>query len=135
MLTYPSTYGVFEDTIRDICDRVHYYGGQVHKTTVHVQVHVHVPYTLHVRIVAITLCIPDCFARCMSMYSVAIHMYSLCYYRFSSILYMSSMKVWENILGKCIHLSTTTQILVHVFHLYMYMYLYVYSMMCVFNMA
>ena len=29
MLTYPSTFGVFEDSIREICDRVHHYGGQV----------------------------------------------------------------------------------------------------------
>ncbi len=30
MITYPSTHGVFEDAIRDICDTVHKYGGQVY---------------------------------------------------------------------------------------------------------
>ncbi len=30
MVTYPSTHGVFEDAIRDICDVVHRYGGQVY---------------------------------------------------------------------------------------------------------
>ncbi|MEO7157676.1 MAG: aminomethyl-transferring glycine dehydrogenase, partial [Vicinamibacterales bacterium] len=30
MITYPSTHGVFEDTIRDICDTIHQYGGQVY---------------------------------------------------------------------------------------------------------
>ncbi|MBD2178756.1 aminomethyl-transferring glycine dehydrogenase [Pseudanabaena sp. FACHB-1998] len=30
MVTYPSTHGVFEESIRDICDIVHYYGGQVY---------------------------------------------------------------------------------------------------------
>ncbi|MBF2099236.1 MAG: aminomethyl-transferring glycine dehydrogenase [Gloeomargaritaceae cyanobacterium C42_A2020_066] len=30
MITYPSTHGVFEEGIRDICDRVHHYGGQVY---------------------------------------------------------------------------------------------------------
>jgi glycine dehydrogenase len=30
MITYPSTHGVFEDGICDICDIVHYYGGQVY---------------------------------------------------------------------------------------------------------
>ncbi len=30
MVTYPSTHGVFEDTIRDICKTVHDYGGQVY---------------------------------------------------------------------------------------------------------
>jgi glycine dehydrogenase len=30
MVTYPSTHGVFETTIRDICDRVHAAGGQVY---------------------------------------------------------------------------------------------------------
>ncbi|MEM7181008.1 MAG: aminomethyl-transferring glycine dehydrogenase [Spirochaetota bacterium] len=30
MITYPSTHGVFEDTIRDICKLVHDYGGQVY---------------------------------------------------------------------------------------------------------
>ena len=29
MVTYPSTYGVFEETIVDLCDMVHHYGGQV----------------------------------------------------------------------------------------------------------
>ena len=29
MITYPSTSGVFEDSIRDVCDHVHHYGGQV----------------------------------------------------------------------------------------------------------
>ncbi|XP_019851639.1 PREDICTED: glycine dehydrogenase (decarboxylating), mitochondrial-like isoform X1 [Amphimedon queenslandica] len=28
MVTYPSTSGVFEDSIREVCDMVHYYGGQ-----------------------------------------------------------------------------------------------------------
>lgn len=31
MITYPSTSGVFEDTIREVCDHVHHYGGQVRK--------------------------------------------------------------------------------------------------------
>jgi glycine dehydrogenase len=30
MVTYPSTHGVFEAAIADICDIVHYYGGQVY---------------------------------------------------------------------------------------------------------
>ncbi|NJK36158.1 MAG: aminomethyl-transferring glycine dehydrogenase [Oscillatoriales cyanobacterium SM2_2_1] len=30
MVTYPSTHGVFEAGIREICDIVHYYGGQVY---------------------------------------------------------------------------------------------------------
>jgi glycine dehydrogenase len=30
MVTYPSTYGVFEDGIREICDIVHQHGGQVY---------------------------------------------------------------------------------------------------------
>ncbi len=30
MITYPSTHGVFEDAIRDICDTIHKYGGQVY---------------------------------------------------------------------------------------------------------
>src|SRR2546430_17439876 len=29
MVTYPSTHGVFEPTIREICDIVHAHGGQV----------------------------------------------------------------------------------------------------------
>ena len=30
MITYPSTHGVFEEHIRDICDIVHSHGGQVY---------------------------------------------------------------------------------------------------------
>lgn len=30
MVTYPSTNGIFEDTIRDVCDMVHKHGGQVY---------------------------------------------------------------------------------------------------------
>ncbi len=30
MITYPSTHGVFEESIKDICDTIHYYGGQVY---------------------------------------------------------------------------------------------------------
>jgi len=30
MITYPSTHGVFEDTVREVCDRVHAVGGQVY---------------------------------------------------------------------------------------------------------
>ncbi len=30
MITYPSTHGVFEATVRDICDRIHAAGGQVY---------------------------------------------------------------------------------------------------------
>ncbi|RKP15148.1 glycine cleavage system P-protein-domain-containing protein [Piptocephalis cylindrospora] len=30
MITYPSTFGVFEDSIREVCDRVHAAGGQVY---------------------------------------------------------------------------------------------------------
>jgi glycine dehydrogenase len=30
MVTYPSTHGVFEEEIRDVCDLVHAYGGQVY---------------------------------------------------------------------------------------------------------
>ena len=30
MITYPSTHGVFEEHIREICDIVHYHGGQVY---------------------------------------------------------------------------------------------------------
>jgi glycine dehydrogenase len=29
MITYPSTSGVFDDTVKEICDMVHHYGGQV----------------------------------------------------------------------------------------------------------
>ena len=30
MITYPSTHGVYEDSIKEICDTVHKYGGQVY---------------------------------------------------------------------------------------------------------
>ncbi|KAL8597834.1 hypothetical protein ACOMHN_061367 [Nucella lapillus] len=30
MITYPSTHGVFEEDIRELCDMVHHYGGQVY---------------------------------------------------------------------------------------------------------
>ena len=30
MVTYPSTHGVFEESIREICDVVHEHGGQVY---------------------------------------------------------------------------------------------------------
>ncbi|XP_003745096.1 glycine dehydrogenase (decarboxylating), mitochondrial [Galendromus occidentalis] len=30
MITYPSTYGIFEDTVREVCDVVHSVGGQVY---------------------------------------------------------------------------------------------------------
>jgi glycine dehydrogenase len=30
MITYPSTHGVFEEAIREICATVHQYGGQVY---------------------------------------------------------------------------------------------------------
>ena len=30
MITYPSTYGIFEESVRDICSIVHEYGGQVY---------------------------------------------------------------------------------------------------------
>jgi glycine dehydrogenase len=30
MITYPSTHGVFEETVRQVCDIVHRYGGQVY---------------------------------------------------------------------------------------------------------
>ena len=30
MITYPSTHGVFEETISDICDIIHEFGGQVY---------------------------------------------------------------------------------------------------------
>ena len=30
MVTYPSTHGVFETTIREICDMIHEHGGQVY---------------------------------------------------------------------------------------------------------
>jgi glycine dehydrogenase len=30
MITYPSTHGVFEESIREICDTIHEYGGQVY---------------------------------------------------------------------------------------------------------
>lgn len=30
MITYPSTYGVFEETVKEICDIVHQHGGQVY---------------------------------------------------------------------------------------------------------
>jgi len=30
MVTYPSTHGVFEESIREVCDIVHYHGGQVY---------------------------------------------------------------------------------------------------------
>ncbi|XP_052278275.1 glycine dehydrogenase (decarboxylating), mitochondrial-like isoform X2 [Dreissena polymorpha] len=30
MITYPSTYGVFDSTIREICDMIHHFGGQVY---------------------------------------------------------------------------------------------------------
>ncbi|HHU68218.1 aminomethyl-transferring glycine dehydrogenase [Corynebacterium sp.] len=30
MITYPSTHGVFEDTVREVCDKVHAVGGQVY---------------------------------------------------------------------------------------------------------
>jgi glycine dehydrogenase len=30
MITYPSTHGVFEASVRDICDTIHKHGGQVY---------------------------------------------------------------------------------------------------------
>jgi len=30
MITYPSTHGVFESSVKEICDIVHNYGGQVY---------------------------------------------------------------------------------------------------------
>lgn len=30
MITYPSTHGVFEESVKDICDTIHHYGGQVY---------------------------------------------------------------------------------------------------------
>ncbi|RMJ20463.1 glycine dehydrogenase, partial [Aspergillus sp. HF37] len=30
MITYPSTHGVFEDTVRQVCDITHDHGGQVY---------------------------------------------------------------------------------------------------------
>ncbi|MGO8658630.1 aminotransferase class V-fold PLP-dependent enzyme, partial [Rhizobium ruizarguesonis] len=30
MITYPSTHGVFEETVKEICDLVHEHGGQVY---------------------------------------------------------------------------------------------------------
>ena len=30
MITYPSTYGVFESGVREICDLIHEHGGQVY---------------------------------------------------------------------------------------------------------
>merc|ERR1711881_284078 len=30
MITYPSTYGVFDSNIREICDKIHEVGGQVY---------------------------------------------------------------------------------------------------------
>lgn len=30
MITYPSTYGVFEDNVRDVCKLIHHHGGQVY---------------------------------------------------------------------------------------------------------
>jgi glycine dehydrogenase len=30
MVTYPSTHGVFEETIKEICDLIHQHGGQVY---------------------------------------------------------------------------------------------------------
>lgn len=30
MITYPSTHGVFEEKIKEYCEVVHFYGGQVY---------------------------------------------------------------------------------------------------------
>lgn len=30
MITYPSTHGVFETSIRDVCNKIHEVGGQVY---------------------------------------------------------------------------------------------------------
>jgi glycine dehydrogenase len=30
MITYPSTHGVFESAVKDICETIHKYGGQVY---------------------------------------------------------------------------------------------------------
>lgn len=30
MITYPSTHGVFESSVKEICDIIHQYGGQVY---------------------------------------------------------------------------------------------------------
>jgi glycine dehydrogenase len=30
MVTYPSTYGVFENSVKQVCDIIHQYGGQVY---------------------------------------------------------------------------------------------------------
>lgn len=32
MITYPSTFGVFEENITDICDLIHDHGGQVNNS-------------------------------------------------------------------------------------------------------
>ena len=32
MITYPSTHGVFEETVRAVCDITHAHGGQVYST-------------------------------------------------------------------------------------------------------
>ena len=43
MITYPSTSGVFEDSIREICDYVHRHGGQVTSIALRVHVYASVP--------------------------------------------------------------------------------------------
>ena len=39
MVTYPSTHGVFEDGIREICEIVHAHGGQVYMDGANLNAH------------------------------------------------------------------------------------------------
>ena len=41
MITYPSTYGVFESGVRELCDLVHEHGGQVYLDGANMNAQVH----------------------------------------------------------------------------------------------
>jgi glycine cleavage system protein P-like pyridoxal-binding family len=41
MITYPSTHGVFEEGIKDICDIIHENGGQVYMDGANMNAQVH----------------------------------------------------------------------------------------------
>ena len=44
MITYPSTFGVFEEAIVDICDKVHAAGGQVYMDGANMNAQVRAPH-------------------------------------------------------------------------------------------
>lgn len=56
MITYPSTYGVFDEGVRELCDLIHQYGGQVYLDGANMNAQVEDPVgfvTFHTNIVSI----------------------------------------------------------------------------------